>query len=88
MKRITASQARKQWFQLLDEVVEGETVVIERKGRQVIISTKAETTPSEGHPDYSSLLQVPDDLNEWRWEWDPDEGLRLIESEHDREDET
>jgi prevent-host-death family protein len=82
MKRVTASQARKQWFQLLDEVVEGEVVVIERKGRQVVISTKTETATSETLPDYRSLFERPEDadhMDQWRWEWDPDDGLRLIE---------
>ena len=37
MKRVTASAARKNWFQLLDEVVQGEKIVIERRGRRIVV---------------------------------------------------
>jgi hypothetical protein len=37
MKRVTATEARKQWFRLLDEVAAGEVVVLERKGRQLVL---------------------------------------------------
>lgn len=74
MKRITASAARKNWFRLLDEVVAGETVVVERNGRGVVL--RRETGKRKGAavgsvPDYSKLLRVPnaDRLDRWSWEW-------------------
>ena len=35
MKRVTASDARKNWFRLLDEAAAGEVVVIERAGTRI-----------------------------------------------------
>ncbi len=73
MKRVTASEARKQWFRLLDEIVAGEVVVVERKGRQVEISCKEGTsaTGKERTTDYRSVLHAlgADRADEWGWEW-------------------
>ena len=83
MKRVTASDARKNWFQLLDEVLEGEVVVVERKGRRVVLRAEDASTPEQKPvPDYGSLLEVPglERADEWRWEWDGVE-LRLTEEE-------
>jgi antitoxin (DNA-binding transcriptional repressor) of toxin-antitoxin stability system len=81
MKRVTASQARKEWFRLLDEVTAGETVVIERNGRRVILRREPARTKETARavPDYSRLLRVPhaDRLDRWSWEWTgPGESLR------------
>ena len=73
MKRVTASEARKQWFRLLDEIVAGEVVIVERKGRQVEMCCKENTaaTGEEKYPDYRSVLHAPDAdrADEWGWEW-------------------
>jgi len=60
MKRLTASEARRVWFGLLDEVVRGEVVVIERRGRRIVL--RAEPTPPDRDAPvaYASLLRVPD----------------------------
>ena len=62
MKQVTATEARKQWFRLLDEVVSGEVVILERKGRRVILrredSKRGLKDPKE--LDYRKLLRVPD----------------------------
>ena len=77
MKRVTASEARKQWFRLLDEVVAGEVVVLERKGRRVVL--RREDTKrglKEQHDiDYRKLLRVPDadQADQWTWEWQGEE---------------
>jgi antitoxin (DNA-binding transcriptional repressor) of toxin-antitoxin stability system len=73
VKRVTASEARRNWFRLLDEVAAGETVVIERDGRRVVL--RREPARPKGVapavPDYSRLLRVPnaDRLDRWSWEW-------------------
>jgi antitoxin (DNA-binding transcriptional repressor) of toxin-antitoxin stability system len=76
MKRVTASEARKNWFRLLDEVAAGETVVIERKGRRIVIRRESAARARRERPDYSALLEVsePERAAEWRWEWAGPEG--------------
>ena len=73
MKRITASEARKQWFRLLDEVVAGEVVVLERKGRRVVLRRDEAKGRLREQPevDYRTLLRVPeaDRADQWTWEW-------------------
>jgi antitoxin (DNA-binding transcriptional repressor) of toxin-antitoxin stability system len=75
MKRVTASEARKNWFRLLDEVAEGETVVIQRRGRRIVLrrEEKPRTMPV---PDYSEVLRAPEieRADEWHWEWPGPEG--------------
>ena len=73
MKRVTASEARKHWFRLLDEVADGEVLVVERKGRQLILRRQDSAVEKTGQalPDYGRLLRAPDaDLaDRWSWEW-------------------
>lgn len=77
MKRVTASEARKQWFRLLDEVASGEVVVLERKGRRLVL--RREEVKHRSHErqalDYHHLLQVPDadKADQWAWEWQGEE---------------
>ena len=71
MKHVTASEARKNWFRLLDEVARGEVVALERNGRRIVLrSEEAEATASTG-ADYRALLRVPDaeEADRWSWEW-------------------
>jgi hypothetical protein len=72
MKRVTASEARRNWFRLLDEVIAGEVIAIVRKGKRIVI--RREDTPRAGRlklPDYSAILCVPDveRADSWQWEW-------------------
>ncbi|MGQ0815771.1 MAG: hypothetical protein ACT4O1_15150 [Gemmatimonadota bacterium] len=72
MKRITASEARRQWFRLLDEVIEGEVVAIIRKGKRIIIRRENATRGvREPLPDYGSILKVRDaeQADTWGWDW-------------------
>ena len=84
MKRVTATEARKNWFRLLDEVAEGEVVFIERGGARLRLSLAEPAEPSAKIPDYRRLIHVPDadSADQWGWEWDgsPD-GLQLQQSE-------
>jgi antitoxin (DNA-binding transcriptional repressor) of toxin-antitoxin stability system len=77
MKRITASEARRQWFRLLDEVVAGEVVVLERKGRRVVLRREDIKVRQKEPPeiDYRKLLRVPDadHADQWTWEWQGEE---------------
>ena len=73
MKRVTASDARSDFFRLLDEVAAGEVVIIERNGRRVVLRREAGRAKdgAEDIPDYSRLLQAPkaDGADRWTWEW-------------------
>ena len=83
MKRMTASEARRSWFRLLDEVAAGEVVVIARKGRRILIKREAENRSlREDHPDYAGLVRATDIENaaDWGWDWDgPESELKLRE---------
>lgn len=73
MKHVTASEARKNWFRLLDEVVSGETVVIERNGHRIQIQ-RASSRVSEPAPAYAALIKIADRAeraDEWSWDWSP-----------------
>jgi hypothetical protein len=72
MKRIGATEARRTWFRLLDEVAAGEIVVVERGGRRIVL--RREEPPSAGRgktPSYEGLLLVrgAEHADEWGWEW-------------------
>jgi antitoxin (DNA-binding transcriptional repressor) of toxin-antitoxin stability system len=73
MKNVTASAARETLFQLLDQVVRGEKIVIEHRGRRIVMLSEdlEEAASSKGTPDYSTLLQVPDadEADQWSWNW-------------------
>lgn len=68
MKRVTASEARRNWFRLLDEVAAGEAVVIERNGVRVVLERQEERPEI---PDYTGLLSAADleRADEWSWQW-------------------
>lgn len=87
MKRVTASEARRSWFRLLDEVAAGAVVVIERHGKRILLRREEEREGAySGLPDYSSLLEVrePDRAAEWGWEWGPEGGLEPSDAAADR----
>ena len=73
MKRVTPTQARRHWFRLLDEVADGEVVLIERKDRGIVLRREEGPYPAAApsREDYRRLLAVPDlDRAEtWGWEW-------------------
>lgn len=89
MKSVTASEARKNWFRILDEVVAGETIAVNRKGRRVLITLEDPAAMPEGGgiPDYSDVMAVSevDRADEWGWDWDPDTGLTSIDRDPDAE---
>jgi antitoxin (DNA-binding transcriptional repressor) of toxin-antitoxin stability system len=74
-KRVTATEARKNWFRLLDEVAAGEEVVIERHGWRIVLRRVAPSRDRE-RPDYSALIRAPDveGADGWSWRWSGPEG--------------
>ena len=82
MKRVTASDARKNWFRLLDEVAQGEVVCIERGGRHIVLRREEENDAGSEVPDYSEFLHVPgvEDADQWGWTWSADNGSLELET--------
>ena len=82
MKRVTASEARRNWFRLLDEVAAGAKVVIERAGRRIVLQREGDAASDV--PDYRSIIRSQDvsRADEWGWDWGGEEGeLKLEEGE-------
>jgi len=78
MKSVTASEARRNWFKLLDEVAAGEVVAIRRNGKRIILS--AERPRKRALPLYKGLI-AGDDLDnadKWGWNWSPEKGLTPV----------
>lgn len=77
MKRTTASEARRNWFRILDEVAAGETVSLERNGRRILIVAADESAEERTVPNYSGIIDAPDadEADQWSWAWRPEEEL-------------
>jgi len=73
MKNVTASEARKRWFRLLDEALRGEVIAVQRKGRRIVLRREelTGTGNGKGARQYKRLLRVPDadEADRWSWEW-------------------
>ena len=77
MKRVTASEARRNWFRILDEVAAGEVVVVERHGRAIQLTRASVVDHVREIPDYSGSIRAPDGADHadrWGWEWSVEEG--------------
>ncbi len=77
MKSVTPTDARKNWFRLLDEVAAGEVVHIRRGGKLIVL--RCEPAELESVIDYSGLIGGSEvsQADQWSWDWDED-GLRSI----------
>jgi hypothetical protein len=71
MRRVTASEARRNWFRLLDEVAQGAVICIERGGRRIVLRRESDVAEGPRRPDYTQLLQVPglEEADRWGWTW-------------------
>lgn len=73
MKKVAASEARKRWFRLLDEAARGETIVVERHGRRLVLRREDADRARARKPtaNYRRLLRVPGAAaaDRWSWEW-------------------
>ena len=72
--RVTATEARRDGFRLLDEIVAGEQVTIERKGTRIILRREIRSD-GRSPPDYSGVLSVRDAEGAGTWGCD-EAGLR------------
>ena len=73
MKSVNASEARKNWFRLLDEALRGEVIVVQRKGRRLVLRREELNDKKIGVKtrQYKKLLRVPKagEADRWSWEW-------------------
>jgi hypothetical protein len=73
MKQVTASEARKNWFRLLDEALDGEVIAVQRKGQRVVLRREnvAKSRKTKAAGQYKGLLRVPDGdkADQWSWDW-------------------
>jgi hypothetical protein len=73
MKKVTASAARKHWFRLLDEALQGEVIAVQRKGQRLLLRRDEPSQPGNGKslPRYKRLLRVPsaDEIDRFSWAW-------------------
>lgn len=77
MKRVTASEARKNGFKLLDEASSGESIAIHRNGKNLVLKLETRNRLKK-IPDYSKVIQIPDADNADKWGWKWTERRRLI----------
>lgn len=84
MRHVTATEARKNWFRLLDEAAEGEILVIDREGIELVLHRRDQgRTVGAEPPSYEGLIRTDrlDEADQWSWEWRDPEGLVLRETE-------
>jgi hypothetical protein len=74
MKHVTASEARTNWFKLLDEAAKGEVIAIQRGEKRLILrlEKRKKSTPS-----YKGLISGKniENADQWGWEWSESKGL-------------
>jgi hypothetical protein len=68
MKYVTASEARKNWFQLLDQAAKGEVIAIQRDDKKLVLQLAKR---KQRIPSYKGLINFPDadEADTWGWEW-------------------
>ena len=73
MKNVNASEARNNWFRLLDDALRGEVIVVQRKGRRLVLRREELNDKKIGVDTrrYKKLLRVPkaDEADRWSWQW-------------------
>lgn len=77
MKNVTASEARQNWFRLLDEAAQGQVIAIERNGTRLILRAEKKRKPV---PSYKGLIggKDLDKADQWGWEWSESGGLKPV----------
>jgi antitoxin (DNA-binding transcriptional repressor) of toxin-antitoxin stability system len=68
MKQVTATEARKNWFTLLDEAARGEVIAIRRNDKNLILRLEKSKRVT---PDYTQSIDFhdADEAETWGWEW-------------------
>ena len=72
MRRVSAADARKDLYRLLDEVAAGEVVMIPWAGVECRIERLPDGAEQPALPDYSDCIRVTPDAERadtWAWTW-------------------
>jgi len=79
LKHVTASEARRNWFKLLDEASNGESIAINRNGQNLVLRLEPRKK-REKTPDYRKIIQAPDadNADKWGWKWTDRRGLTPV----------
>lgn len=82
MKKVSATEARKGFFKLLDRAVRGEAVFIERGGTLLRLVVGGKNKKTKGQiPDYKAHISGSvDRADRWSWDWEPRDGLTFKSS--------
>ena len=74
MKHVTASEARKNWFSLLDEAARGEVIAIQRNGNRLVLRLEKR---KKSVTNYKGLIggKDLDNADKWGWDWSESKGL-------------
>ena len=74
MKHVTASEARKNWFKLLDEAARGEIIAIQRNDKKLILRLERRR---RSVPSYRGMIRGADieNADKWGWEWSDSKGF-------------
>jgi antitoxin (DNA-binding transcriptional repressor) of toxin-antitoxin stability system len=78
MLRVTATEARRRFFDLLDAVERGEAVSFDRRGVEFRIETVAKPKRRKRHEPLGEVLDPRLLELGWTWEPGPDGQLQLI----------
>ena len=80
MKQLSATEARRNFFHLLDEAARGHPVFIEKRG-VVIRMTRERKSDRKSFSgfDYKPYFkgETLDDADRWSWDWNPEKGMTL-----------
>lgn len=80
MTRMTATEARRQLFKLLDEVEKGEEVVLERGGVRFRLTMDQKRKTAVETPESPLIVKDPDFLDrDWTWKTDDEGQLGFVE---------
>jgi antitoxin (DNA-binding transcriptional repressor) of toxin-antitoxin stability system len=87
MGRVTATEARRNLFQLLDQALEGKAVIIERNGRSIVLKAHPARRVPRKHSAaaYRKALGEDatrwiDEVESWTWEWrGPGKPMKLVQ---------
>jgi hypothetical protein len=68
MKHVTASEARRNWFSLLDEAAKGQVIAIDRNGQKLVLRAEKGRKAKQRPPKLVTGKDL-ENADKWGWEW-------------------